>query len=216
MNCRFLFKSAIIFSAVFSSLPLFNASLPSAIAQIPAAGSFKPKQRVEVEYIPDSGRWLPATVLEVLNDGYFYKVQVAPWGDGRTVQTNIHYKRVRPASPATSPAIKKNPKSKSTRFSPPLLGKYACSVSEYNSTTQMYEYTAKGSFTLLANNAYRYNGFSKPSTGRYSFDSSSGKIKFHGGYLDKGEATPISGYKNRYFLVSPTLPGNRWTCTLLQ
>lgn len=113
-------------------------------------------------------------------------------------------------------ASSQKPKAKSTRFTPPILGKYACSASEYNSSTQMYEYKPKGSFTLLTGNAYRYNGFSKPSTGRYSFDATSGKIRFHGGYLDKGEATPVPDYKNRYFLVTPTLPDHRWTCSLVR
>lgn len=216
MNYRFFYKSAVIFSVLLVLLSPFGIMTPSATAQTPAAGHFKPNQRVEVEYIPDSGKWFPATVLEVLNDGYSYKVQVAPWGDGKNIQTNIHYKRVRAATAAPAPAAKNKPKSKSTRFTPPALGKYACSVSEYNSTTQMYEHIPKGSFTLLPGNTYRYNGFSKPSTGRYSFDAGSGKVRFHRGYLDKGEATPIADTKNRYFLVTPTLPGHRWTCTLLR
>lgn len=216
MNYRFFCKSVIIiFTTLAPSVAFSPTTTTSAIAQSPSAGSFKIQQRVEVEYIPNSGKWLPATVLEVLNGGYSYKVQVAPWDDGKTIQANIHYKRVRAASSIASSSSRNKARSKSTGFAAPILGKYACSVSEYNPATQMYEYKAKGSFTLLAGNAYRYNGFSKPSTGRYSFDAGTGKIRFHGGYFDKGEATPIPGYKNRYFLVSPTLPGHRWTCTLI-
>ncbi len=216
MNYRFFCKSAIIIFTILAPSVAFSPTTSSAIAQTAAAGSFKIQQRVEVEYIPNSGKWLPATILEVLNDGYSYKVQVAPWGDGKTIQANIHYKRVRAASSVASSSTRNKARPKSTGFAAPILGKYACSVSEYNSATQMYEYKAKGSFTLLAGNAYRYNGFSKPSTGRYSFDANTGKIRFHGGYLDKGEATPVSGYQNRYFLVSPTLPDHRWTCALLK
>lgn len=96
----------------------------------------------------------------------------------------------------------------------PAPGKYGCTASRYNAATQSFEFTPKGSFTLSANKTYRYFGFSKPSAGRYNFNAASGKISFVGGYFDKGEATPIAGEKNRYHLVTPTLPDNRWTCSL--
>jgi len=96
----------------------------------------------------------------------------------------------------------------------PTPGKYGCTTSRYNSATQSYEITPRGSFTIAADKSYRYHGFSKPSAGRYRFDAGSGKISFLGGYFDKGEATPIAGEKNRYYLTTPTLPDNRWTCSL--
>jgi hypothetical protein len=93
-------------------------------------------------------------------------------------------------------------------------GTYGCVSSKFNAASGSYEFTPRGSFTVSANGEYSYQGFEKPSKGKFDFNADSGKIDFTGGYLDKGEATPIKGDKNRFYLVTPTLPGNRWTCGL--
>lgn len=96
----------------------------------------------------------------------------------------------------------------------PAYGKYGCVSSKFKASTGMYEYTPRGAFTLSAGGAYSYLGFEKPSTGKFSVDAATGKISFIGGYLDKGEATPIKGDVNRFYLVTPTLLEHRWTCAL--
>jgi hypothetical protein len=93
-------------------------------------------------------------------------------------------------------------------------GKYGCVSSKFKVASGTYEYSPRGSFTVSASGEYSYIGFDKPSTGKFSFDQESGKISFNGGYLDKGEATPIKGENNRFYLVTPTLPDHRWTCGL--
>lgn len=57
--------------------------LATAPAQELSPGALSPGESVQVEYIPDSGQWLPGKVLEVLNDGYSYKVSVQPYKWGR-------------------------------------------------------------------------------------------------------------------------------------
>jgi hypothetical protein len=93
-------------------------------------------------------------------------------------------------------------------------GKYGCVSSTFKASSGAYEFTPRGAFTVSPNGEYSYLGFEKPSNGRYAYDDTSGKITFTGGYLDKGEATPIKGDTNRFYLVTPTLPGHRWTCAL--
>ena len=216
MKHRFSYKTALLFHLALFFFTLINPKLTPVFGQNATAGSFKPKQQVQVEYIPDSGKWFPATIIEVLNDGYSYKVSVAPWGDGKVIQTNIHYKRVRAIVATLAP--KNNTKKatgENTRPQLPALGKYGCTLVQYNAATKSYEFIAKGSFELAANKTYRYNGFSKPSAGQYHFDAKSGALNFTGGYFDKGKATPVPGTKNRYLLVTPTLAGGRWTCSFL-
>ncbi len=94
------------------------------------------------------------------------------------------------------------------------LGKYGCTSSRYDSSSGFYEYTPRGSVVLSADGSYHYLGLETPSPGRYSYDSTSGKITFRSGYLDHGEATPMDDRLDRYFLVFPTIPGGRWTCGL--
>lgn len=96
----------------------------------------------------------------------------------------------------------------------PAHGKYACLSSKYKAATGTYEFTARGAFTLSANSQYSYLGFEQPSRGTFKVDQASGTLTFAGGYLDKGAATPIKGDANRYYLVSPSLPEHRWTCSL--
>jgi hypothetical protein len=73
----------------------------------------------------------------------------------------------------------------------------------------------KGSFVLTKNGTYTYNGFAKPSSGTFKVDAATGVISFSGGYFDKGTATPMGGRANRYYIVFPTIPDNRWTCSLM-
>jgi hypothetical protein len=93
-------------------------------------------------------------------------------------------------------------------------GTYGCVSSKFKAASGTYEFSPRGSFTISANGEYSYQGFEKPSSGKFRFDEQSGKISFQGGYLDKGEASPIKGDSNRFYLVTPTLPEHRWTCAL--
>lgn len=88
-------------------------------------------------------------------------------------------------------------------------GKYSCTASKYRNGS--YEYLPRGSFTIAKNGTYSYLGFEKPSTGKFSVDKV-GNLLFSGGYLDKGQAEKIDR-PNKFFLVFPTNPDNRWTCT---
>lgn len=91
-------------------------------------------------------------------------------------------------------------------------GKYSCTASKYRNGS--YEYLPRGSFTIAKNGTYSYLGFEKPSTGKFSVDKV-GNLSFSGGYLDKGQAEKIDR-PNKFFLVFPTNPDNRWTCTCVE
>lgn len=91
-------------------------------------------------------------------------------------------------------------------------GKYACTASKYRNGN--YEYIPRGSFTISKNGTYAYMGFEKPSTGKFSIDKG-GNLLFAGGYLDKGKAEKIDR-PNKFFLVFPTNPDNRWTCACVE
>ena len=93
-----------------------------------------------------------------------------------------------------------------------VYGKYGCTASKYRNGS--YEYIPKGSFVVSAGGKYTYNGFEEPSKGTYTV-AESGAINFKGGYLDGGEAMPIDR-PNKFFLVFPTIPDNRWTCGLVE
>src|SRR6476661_8264128 len=88
-------------------------------------------------------------------------------------------------------------------------GKYSCTASRFNGS--YIEYTPRGSFTIAKNGSYSYLGFKKPSQGKFAVDKQ-GNLLFTGGYLDKGKAEKIDR-PNKFFLVFPTIPDNRWTCT---
>lgn len=181
----------------------------TASAQSITPGAFRPGQKVQVEYVPGSARWLSATIVEVLGDGYLYKVAIAAGQGAAESQTNIHFRRVRAESRTASVS---QPAQDAT--SSLAVGKYGCTSSSYNSSSGFYEYTPRGSVVLNADGSYRYLGLETPSPGRYRYDSISGKITFQDGYLDHGEATPMEDRPNRYYLVFPTIPGGRWTCGL--
>lgn len=97
---------------------------------------------------------------------------------------------------------------------PPALkyGKYGCTASKYRNGA--YEYIPRGSFTIDKNGTYTYLGFEKPSSGKYSIDKR-GNLLFAGGYLDKGKAEKIDR-PHKFFLVFPSNPDNRWTCTCVE
>lgn len=91
-------------------------------------------------------------------------------------------------------------------------GKYSCTASKYKNGA--YEYIPRGAFTIAENGTYSYLGFEKPSTGKYSVDKT-GNLLFAGGYLNNGKAEKIDR-PNKFFLVFPTIPDNRWTCTCVE
>lgn len=176
-------------------------------------GAFKVGDRVEVEVIADSGKWFPATISEIMDEGYTYKVKVAPYDDGKEVSRNIHFKRVRAVSIESSNSSGKTDNNK-TNSGKLVFGKYGCTSSKYNSSTGFYEYTPHGSFVISTDGKYSYIGFEKPSKGTFTIDEK-GVLHFKSGYLDGGEATPIDR-PNKFFLVYPTIPDNRWTCGLVE
>lgn len=91
-------------------------------------------------------------------------------------------------------------------------GKYSCTASKYRNGS--YEYIPRGSFTISKNGNYTYLGFEKPSQGKFSVDKK-GNLQFAGGYFDKGKAEKIDR-PNKFFLVFPTIPDNRWTCSCVE
>lgn len=90
-------------------------------------------------------------------------------------------------------------------------GKYGCTASKY--TGGSYEYTPKGSFTLKKDGTYTYEGFQKPSKGIFTVDAK-GNLVFKGGYFDGGKADKTDR-PNKFFLVFPSNPDNRWTCSCI-
>ena len=93
-----------------------------------------------------------------------------------------------------------------------VYGKYGCTASKYRNGS--YEYTPRGSFVISTDGKYAYNGFEQTSKGTFTVNEN-GALLFKGGYLDSGEATPIDR-PNKFFLVFPTIPDNRWTCGLVE
>ena len=161
---------------------------------------FTKNQKVEVEW---NGKWYKATVLEVKNNSYkiHYDGYASSWDETVTAS------RIRVVNGGNSALVAAQAKG-SLKY-----GKYNCTASKYAGGS--YEYLPKGSFILSKNGTYAYNGFAKPSTGSFSVDAK-GVISFKGGYLDKGQATPMEGQGNRYYLVFPTIPDGRWTCKWIE
>ncbi|HEV7333561.1 MAG TPA: hypothetical protein VGN63_21185 [Flavisolibacter sp.] len=91
-------------------------------------------------------------------------------------------------------------------------GKYGCTASKYQNGS--YTFIPRGSFVLEKNGKYTYNGFEKPSAGTFTVDAE-GSLHFKGGYFDGGKAEKIDR-PNKYFLVFPANPDNRWTCSLIE
>jgi len=92
-----------------------------------------------------------------------------------------------------------------------IYGKYGCTASKYNNGD--VEYIPRGFFTITKDGKYTYSGFSKPSNGTFTVDKN-GNLLFKGGYFDGGKAEKINR-PNKFFLVFPTIPDNRWTCGLV-
>ena len=93
-----------------------------------------------------------------------------------------------------------------------IYGKYSCTASKYRNGS--YEFIPRGSFTISKNGKYTYHGFEKPSNGTFVADDK-GNLVFKGGYLDGGKAEKIDR-PNKFFLVFPANPDNRWTATLVK
>jgi hypothetical protein len=157
-----------------------------------AQSNFTVNQKVEVLW---KGTWYKATVLAVKGNAYkvHYDGYASSWDE--TVPEN----RIRIVS-------KENKKATSAL----KYGKYNCTASKY--INGQYEYLPKGSIVFSKDGTYTYYGFEKPSTGKYKVDGT-GVITFNGGYLKGGKATPMEGRENRYYVVSPTIPDGRWTCS---
>jgi hypothetical protein len=116
-----------------------------------------------------------------------------------------------PIEPVTE-TKKEVQKGETTNITGPVtFGKYVCTASKY--VNGYYEYQPKGSFTLEKDGTYTYLGFEKPSKGNFTVDEK-GVVHFKDGYFNGGEATPIEGEQNRYYLVFPNNPDNRWTAGL--
>jgi len=96
-----------------------------------------------------------------------------------------------------------------TNSTPLKYGKYNCTASKY--VNGSYEFVPRGSFTIYKNGTYAYQGFEKPSKGKFRVDKD-GNLLFVGGYFDKGKAEKIDR-PNKFFVVFPTIPDNRWTCS---
>lgn len=154
--------------------------------------SFSVNQKVEVLW---KGRWYKATVLSVNGNSY-----------------KIHYDGYASSWDETVPKSRIRSVDNKTKAARPVLkyGKYKCTASRY--INGRYEYPAKGSFVLSKSGSYTYYGFSKPSVGKFKIDAS-GVISFTGGYFNGGKATPIEDQENRYYIVFPTIPDGRWTCS---
>lgn len=92
--------------------------------------------------------------------------------------------------------------------SKPKYGKNGCTASKYRNGS--YEYTPRGTFVITKDGYYTYSGFKTPSKGKFVVDAN-GNLIFKGGYLDGGKAEKIDR-PNKFFLVFPANPDNRWTC----
>ena len=96
---------------------------------------------------------------------------------------------------------------------PILPGKYGCSSSSGLASSGTYQIQPRGSVQLSAGGKYVYSGYEKPSAGSFK-TGAQGVLHFSGGAFDGGTATPIDR-PNKFFMVYPTIPGNRWTCSLV-
>lgn len=91
-------------------------------------------------------------------------------------------------------------------------GKYGCTASKYVSGA--YEFIPRGSFLLNKDGTYSYLGFEKPSNGKFVVEKN-GDLSFTGGYLDKGKAEKTDR-PHRFYVVFPSNPDNRWTCSAIE
>jgi len=165
--------------------------------------TFKVGDQVEAKH---TTAWYPAKVVQVLRNGQQYKVELYPTNGGKAFTTLLDKSRIRAA------AKKQEANTNSTtNIGNVKVGKYTCTASKY--VNGSYEFIGRGSFTITKDGKYTYNGFEKPSTGTYKVDKD-GNLLFSGGYFDGGKAEKIDR-PDKYFLVFPSNPDNRWTCTLV-
>lgn len=115
-------------------------------------------------------------------------------------------------APVTAPATVAEKAETTIKKGSLKFGKYGCTSSVY--TSNGYEYQGRGFITLSESGDYSYEGFKEPSKGKYTVDEK-GNLHFKGGYLDAGEATKIDR-PDKFFLVFPTIPDNRWTMGLIE
>jgi hypothetical protein len=94
---------------------------------------------------------------------------------------------------------------------PLKYGKYNCTASTYKNGS--YEFIPRGSFVITKSGNYSYSGFDKKSTGKFTIDAK-GNLIFKGGYLDGGKAEKIDR-PDKFFLVFPSNPDNRWTASFI-
>lgn len=170
----------------------------AALAQGKAPAVFKVGDRVDAEYTT----WYPGKVVAVLYNGDQYQVELYPPDGGKAFLYTFPAFRLRPASRAVA-----RPADGRLQY-----GKYGCTASQYRNGS--YEYIPRGAFTITPKGQYTYYGFKKPSTGTFTVDKE-GNLLFKGGYLDGGKAEKIDR-PNKFFLVFPTNPDHRWTCTLVR
>jgi|GEM_PF-1777468 len=179
-------------------LVLLNFALSlTAISQV----TYAKNQKVEVEW---KGKWYKATILETKGKSYKVHYDGYASSNDEVVPTS----RIRTIATANTTASNSKTNRAAIKY-----GKYGCTASAYRNGS--YEYLAKGSLLISKTGKYTYLGFEKPSTGTFQVDAN-GVISFKGGYLDKGQATPIEDRENRYYLVFPTIPDGRWTCGLIE
>lgn len=173
---------------------LFSLLLGLFVALSAAAQSgYTANQQVEVLW---KDRWYKATILAVTDKAY-----------------KIHYDGYAASSDETVPASRIRRLGGQGKTGTPAAvkyGRYGCTASKY--VNGAYEYAPKGSFVLAPNGSYTYYGFAKPSAGKFSVNAA-GVVSFSGGYFTGGQATPIEGRENRYYVVFPANPDNRWTCS---
>ncbi|RYZ47781.1 MAG: hypothetical protein EOO14_23060 [Chitinophagaceae bacterium] len=93
-----------------------------------------------------------------------------------------------------------------------VYGKYSCTATKYQNGS--YEFIPRGSFLLEKNGSYKYNGFEKPSMGTFTVNEK-GDLFFKGGYFDGGKAEKTDR-PNKFLLVFPSNPDNRWTCSFVE
>jgi hypothetical protein len=96
---------------------------------------------------------------------------------------------------------------------PIVPGKYGCASSSGMASSGTYQVQPRGSVALSAGGKYIYSGYEKPSAGDFKPDAQ-GVLHFSGGVFHGGTATPIDR-PNKFFMVYPSIPGNRWTCSLV-
>lgn len=88
-------------------------------------------------------------------------------------------------------------------------GKYGCVASKFSNG--FYNFIPRGTFIIDKAGNYTYLGREKPSRGKFTIDKK-GDLLLTGGFLDKGKAQKTDR-PDKFLLVFPTNPDNRWTCT---